>query len=585
MLLKYTNYSTNFEDKSMIKKLLLIVIISFVGYGLTDAQHKVISFSEIISEYNNGKVSANEAYNKMIIELEKPQIKKCLTPVYMFADKHKNELVNATAHLKNRSKRKASVATYTSPSGKFELNYEVTGDNAVPTADGNNNGVPDYVEWTAKAADSSYSHLVGTLGFSDPIPDGSVYEVFFENLDGTYGVTYTYNNPSGPGTKIVMENDFLGGFPDNNDPDGNQRGAIRATMAHEFKHAIQYQQNGFSGDSDAWAEMDATLIEEVVYDQVNDYYNYLGGSNDVFGAPGLTVIPGSYEDATWAIYFHEKYGQSFWPETWARIENNELLSFLNAIKQELEDRGLNYTQALQELYTWHFASGSFRADNFGFKEGLFYPTPTVQNNITQITDAYSNDISLARFAAHMTNVVPPSNQTGDVAVLMDTSDDDISLSVLAIFKDGTSSLEFADEESGKWVVNEGWKWQNISRLGVVVLNEKTNGSVTFKLRFSDTYPTSIPIDETIPTTTKLAQNYPNPFNPSTTIPVSISEFQKVKVDVYDITGRLVQSVFNGNLNAGNYELPVNMEKFSSGVYLYRLQTNDEVMIKRMTLVK
>lgn len=569
----------------MTKKILLTILIGLYGVSLTYAQQERISFSKIIAEYNDGIVSVDEAYNKMIIELEKPGIIKCSTPVYMFAHKHQAVLTNSTAHLRNRLKNNSVSESYTSPTGKFKLVYETTGSNAVPSGDENSNGIPDYVEWTAQAADSSYNYLVGTLGFSDPIPVGSVYEVFFEDLNGTYGVTYTYNNPGGPGTKIVMENDFAG-FPDNLDPDGSQRGAIRATMAHEFKHAIQYQQNGFSGDSDAWAEMDATLVEEMVYDEVNDYYNYLGGSDDVFGAPGLTVIPGSYEDVTWAIYFHEKFGSTFWPETWSRIENSILdLKFLDAVKQELEDRSVDYTQTLQELYTWHFTSGSFKTTNFGFKESGFYPTPTFQSSVTQITDTYSNDISIARFAAHMTNVKPPSSQSGDVAVLMDTNSEDLSLSVIALFKDGSYSFEFAKEESGKWVVNKGWKWADVLRLGVVVLNEKTNGSGTFKLRFSNNYPTSIPIDETIPTTTILAQNYPNPFNPSTTIPVSISEFQKVKVDVYDITGRLVQSVFNGNLNAGNYELPVNMEKFASGIYLYRLKTNDNVMIKRMTLVK
>jgi hypothetical protein len=59
----------------------------------------------------------------------------------------------------------------------------------------------------------------------------------------------------------------------------------------------------------------------------------------------------------------------------------------------------------------------------------------------------------------------------------------------------------------------------------------------------------------------------------------------VKIDIYDMAGRLIQSVFDGNLANGNYAIPVNMERFASGVYMYRLQTNDDVQIKRMTLVK
>ena len=159
------------------------------------------------------------------------------------------------------------------------------------------------------------------------------------------------------------------------------------------------------------------------------------------------------------------------------------------------------------------------------------------------------------------------------------------MAAVAIFDDGTVSFKNAVLESGLLVVDEGWKWDDIAQVGVIILNENRSTDNTFKVRVSDSFSTSIIGDGSMPQETTLKQNYPNPFNPSTTIPVSISEFQKVKVDIYDITGRLVQSVFNGNLPSGNYALPVNLERYASGVYLYRLQTDDHVQIKRMTLVK
>jgi len=170
-------------------------------------------------------------------------------------------------------------------------------------------------------------------------------------------------------------------------------------------------------------------------------------------------------------------------------------------------------------------------------------------------------------------------------VLIDTESSDISLAVVAIFKDETVAFEYADAEAGFFVVNEGWKWADIERVGAIVLNENRSNAQTFKIRISNSFTTSVFTDDTKPNVTELKQNYPNPFNPSTTIPVSISEFQKVKIDVYDITGRLVRSVFNGTLPSGNHALSVNLEDLASGVYMYRLQTNDMVQIKRMTLVK
>jgi len=569
----------------LFKKFLVIAFIAGVLSPVLKAQVDKQNIPEILNTFKQGGISAEDTYLQMKAVYENGRIHKCASPLYMFAHKHKSEISPALLQNQDRNfKNKSNLPTYTSPSGKFVLTYETTGENAIPSGDANANGFPDYVEWAGVAADSSYNYLVNTLGFADPIPDGETYDISFEELQGTYGFTQTIGG-SGPGTRIGIENDFAG-FPNNDDPDGNQRGALRVTIAHEIKHAIQFAQNDFNGEADSWAEMDATLAEEVVYDIVNDYYNYLGGSADVFGNPGVTVTPGSYEDITWALYFHEKIGVDFWPAAWSRIENSVTdLPLLDAVDQELTSRGLDYTESLQELYTWHFASGAYRNANFGFDESLFYPTPNAQKTETQVTDQFSSNISLGRFASYFLNVKPPASQTGDVSVLIDTDSPDISLAVVGIFKDGTVAFEYAEFESGFFVVNEGWKWEDIERVGAIVLNENRNSTQSFTIRVSDSFPTSIPFEDDKPSITQLKQNYPNPFNPSTTIPVSISEFQKVKVDIYDITGRLVQSVFNGNLPQGTHALSVNLERFASGVYMYRLQTNDQVQIKRMTLVK
>jgi hypothetical protein len=548
----------------------------------TQAQSSYGEVQRVVDQFNDGVITVDQAYTKIQNVYSDGRIHKCKTPLHMFEHTYKSSINPELLRDQTRTSFKSAAALYTSPSGKFEFTYETTGTNAVPTADGNSNGVPDFVEAAAISADSSYAYLVVTLGYTDPIPNGTTYEVSFLDMNN-YGYAETYSNPGGPVSRIVLENDFVG-FPDNDDPDGNQLGAVRATMAHEFKHAIQFEEE--NSDAFDWAEMDATLAEETVYDVVNDYYNYLGGSADVFGNPGTTVIPGSYEDVTWALFFHERYGSDFWPDAWDRIKNEgNTTTFLEAIEDEITSRGDTYTQALLELYAWHFAAGSYSNGNFGFDESSFYPTPSAQSNVTVVDDQFSNTINLGRFAAHMTNVVPPGTQTGTASVLVDTDDPDISLAVIAFFDNGTVSFEFAEEDGGFQVVSKGWQWEDIERLGVIVLNKDKSLSSSFQLRISDTFTTSIRVDNTMPTATELKQNYPNPFNPSTTIPVSISEFQRVKIDIYDMAGRLVQSVFDGNLGNGNYAIPVNMERFASGVYMYRLQTNDAVQIKRMTLVK
>jgi cyclomaltodextrinase / maltogenic alpha-amylase / neopullulanase len=84
---------------------------------------------------------------------------------------------------------------------------------------------------------------------------------------------------------------------------------------------------------------------------------------------------------------------------------------------------------------------------------------------------------------------------------------------------------------------------------------------------------------------QLSQNYPNPFNPFTTIRYSIPERSKVTLKIYDIIGRELLTLLNGEVNAGNYEINFNASKLSSGVYFYTLKSNNFVSTKKMLLIK
>ncbi len=84
---------------------------------------------------------------------------------------------------------------------------------------------------------------------------------------------------------------------------------------------------------------------------------------------------------------------------------------------------------------------------------------------------------------------------------------------------------------------------------------------------------------------ELSQNYPNPFNPATTIKYQIKNRTKVEVSVYDILGREVARLVNAVQEAGNYNVDFNAAQLSSGVYFYRLKTDEFTSIKKMMLLK
>jgi len=84
---------------------------------------------------------------------------------------------------------------------------------------------------------------------------------------------------------------------------------------------------------------------------------------------------------------------------------------------------------------------------------------------------------------------------------------------------------------------------------------------------------------------KLNTNYPNPFNPNTKINYSLSKPGITKLQVYDVLGRLVNVLVNEYKSAGEYTVDFNGSHLSSGVYIYRLESNDFVDTKRMVLIK
>jgi hypothetical protein len=92
-------------------------------------------------------------------------------------------------------------------------------------------------------------------------------------------------------------------------------------------------------------------------------------------------------------------------------------------------------------------------------------------------------------------------------------------------------------------------------------------------------------NNSIPDSYMLNQNYPNPFNPITRIEFSIPVAGNVNVSVYDILGNEVEVIVHDNLQPGTYSVDFNAEKYSSGVYFYRLVSGNFTDSKKMIIAK
>ncbi len=99
------------------------------------------------------------------------------------------------------------------------------------------------------------------------------------------------------------------------------------------------------------------------------------------------------------------------------------------------------------------------------------------------------------------------------------------------------------------------------------------------------YSDEVIVDVKIPLKFSLEQNYPNPFNPSTKIKYSIPEDGYVSLKIYNTLGQQVTELINGFIKAGNHEVIFNSFMLSSGVYFYKMQSGNKVLVKKMMVLK
>ncbi|MCX6149494.1 MAG: N-acetylmuramoyl-L-alanine amidase [Ignavibacteriales bacterium] len=151
----------------------------------------------------------------------------------------------------------------------------------------------------------------------------------------------------------------------------------------------------------------------------------------------------------------------------------------------------------------------------------------------------------------------------------------------------------------------GWKLKRISTSNIPVTGDKFFHSIVVKQSATGTktsiiyvddaqYNIVVPVEEnkkeSAPKRFVLQQNYPNPFNPSTIIEYSIpgvgaGSTSKVLLKIYDVLGNEVATLVNEDKSAGNYRVEFNSENLSSGIYFYKLQSNQNIEIRKMILVR
>ena len=387
----------------------LLIIISFLVTGNLLAS---TSFTAIEAAFSRGDISADEMIlNKMYALLDPERVDtqfvtdeqilyKCGTPILMQYERMLPQLSDETIRIVNTyldDSMRDLRSIYLSPGGHFSIDYLTTGTHAVPAVDTDVNGIPDYVERAAEFLDFTWTQEIDSAGFGSPNHSGGDgrYNVSFENLGpGFYG----YCSPSGVDgselTHLVLSSTFSG-MGGNDDPAGNVIGAMKVTCAHEFKHASQRVNSGWS-ESIYWNELDATWAEEYVFDYVNDSMHNFMGYGDPFSHPhwGLdNEDTHQYEDYPWEDFLHQRFDDNSYDSAplivayWNWRSTHTSQSVMSSYNQVLINAGSSFEEAFSEYVVWNFFTGSRAVvvggvSQFGYDDAGIngFPTATLSAN-------------------------------------------------------------------------------------------------------------------------------------------------------------------------------------------------------------
>jgi len=492
--------------------------------------------------------------------------------------------------------------------GYFRFHYTTTGTHAVSTADTNSNGVPDYVELMASVFNEVSAIQLDSMGYVEPPSDGWLppandnggsahYDVYIRSLSSnTYGYVqpeYYANNNTGNNehsavqevnamtSYMAMRNNY-NGFPN------SELENIQVTTAHEFYHAIQF---GYDGWEKSWLmEASAVWMEEGVYDDINDCYQYM---STWFNAPHIAL---DKESSHWYgsfIFFEYIYehlgGAASIRRVWEKSINHDSYygdySHL-AINEALATVGSSFRDALKKMVVANRILQAVTVpDIYSYEEADAYPVtgPRSFQTVTFNTDSTFSITStnLNRYASQYIKV----NTSDPIsATLTNTSGPATDLDLLAILKHNNGSYTVwsgspinVDPTALDWFY-------------LVVVSQDTAGSDwNYQLIIENgQLDTSGPSH--VPNKFLVSPAYPNPFNSVIHFQVQNDSTNKLQIVILDLNGHLTTTIYQGTLPMGNHPFTWDGKSFTgtpvaSGTYFLYVASNHQEKWQKITLLK
>ncbi len=494
------------------------------------------------------------------------------------------------------------VVYYDSPEGHFRIWYTNSGADrpglnlGVPP-DQDVNGVPDWIERCSEYFEQSYQTAVVSMGFRTPPDDFSFssqytsmgldhggdgrYDVYIQDIGASIaGFTGPEQVISGRilPSYIVIDNDFSG--VKNTVPEALE--LLQATAAHELFHAIQF---AYDVNEDIyWLEQSAVWMEEQVFDDVNDYYNYLSTFTGFLSQPWLSLDTrnGQHEFAgiLWPLYLSEKYDPSIIRSIWELAES---VQSLDAFDQALQARSSSLEEDFQEFTIWNVFTAARSDPTRYYEEGAAFPLAEPVDSLDTFP-VMGPDIPSGRLPSHLgTNYVmftPDPFRSGGLQIDFDGINGRWGVSLVGISTTGPDTVitvPLSLSQSGIGVISD---WEQYDVIMLVAASLERSGS-NYLYQFTATFDSTL-VSRQVPTAMEVS-NGPNPVYFSTANVKFMYELPsagQVTLNIYNILGQEIYSVLEPRLPPGYFIKLWDISdrtgrRAPSGVYIYRLTFTDQ----------
>ena len=480
---------------------------------------------------------------------------------------------------------------YDTPEGHFRIHYDTTGGDAVyqPTTDTlPADGHPDFVNRCGEFFEESWA-LFDTLEYTMPPSDGvngggdGLYDAYMHHYFGTYGVAW----PESPSSQypdrpysytsyIYVDPSYSGfGYPDRTEP-------LKVTVVHEFYHAVQFSYNVWA---DAWfMENSSTWSEDILYDAVNDNYNYL---YDFYNYPHYahSTENGAHEYGmfVWPQYIYQNFGIDAMRNIWEGTVINAVDEVLDAYFYLNES---SLWSEYRRFMVWNYFTG-LQDDSLHFEEGSNYPPISImrthstlpvydQTTIKAPSGIGSNYIAFKNLEVYTDNIRFEMKGEPELNWAMDA---------IVFGESGIASYDsvICDQNGlGSLTIDFGSPVDSV--ILIVTLLSSANNQPFLYSAFVDTLTGVNDLTESLPGEFAIIGNYPNPFNAQTNIILHSPLSATAILNVYNLQGKLISSSSHF-LTRGDNTIGWNGNALPSGIYYYRLACQERILIGRMALIK